>query len=246
MLQYVKIDYSDEIIFIQSDNGELNTDGVRAFTKKKGIFQRYIHPYHPNMNGFVERAFRSMKELARSMMLHAGLPEPYWEKATSYALRLLDIMPNQGHNGWARKAYFLWYGLTFDYSRLRTWGSRTYAINHITAKDYGPRSETGIFVGLKPGVQVTIDYEIYLPHKNTFVTTGDAIFCEHVGRSEPERLLPPIMEADIGKPLNPENYQQLVDTVHYDEQEGVNYRVLKVYKSKGLVIVDRELYDPLF
>jgi hypothetical protein len=153
-------------------------------------------------------------------------------------------MPNQGPNGWAREAYFLWYGLTFDYSRLRTWGSRTYAINHITAKDYGPRSETGIFVGLKPGVQVTIDYEIYLPHKNTFVTTGDAIFCEHVGRSEPERLLPPIMEADLGKPLNPENYQQLVDTVHYDEQEGVNYRVLKVYKSKGLVIVDRELYDP--
>ena len=146
----------DEIIFIQSDNGELNTEKVRAFTRKGGIFQRFIHPYHPNMNGFVERAFRSMKELARCMMLHAGLPDPYWEKATYYALRLLDIMPNQSPNGWARESYFLWYGLTFDYSRLRTWGSRAYALNHITAKDLGPRAESGIFVDTKPETGVTI------------------------------------------------------------------------------------------
>ena len=35
-----------------------------------------------------------------------------------------------------------------------------------------------------------------------------------------------------------------MDTVHYDEQEGVNYRVVKIYSSKGLVVVDRQLYDP--
>ena len=29
----------DEILFIQSDNGELNTDEVRAFTRTGGIFQ---------------------------------------------------------------------------------------------------------------------------------------------------------------------------------------------------------------
>jgi hypothetical protein len=97
---------------------------------------------------------------------------------------------------------------------------------------------------MKPGVDITIEYEIFLPHKNKFITTGDAIFCEHVGRSEPERLLPPITEV-TKTPLDPADFQHLVDTVHYDEQEGVNYRVLRVYKSKGLVVVDRELNDPL-
>ena len=133
------------MIFIQSDNGELDTTGVKAYTRKAGIFHRFIHPYHPNMNGFVERAFRSIKDLARCIMIHAGLPDPYWQKASKYSSFLLDIMPNQGPDGWASEAYFLWYGLTFDYTKLRTWGNRCYALNHITAKDFGARSEPGIF-----------------------------------------------------------------------------------------------------
>jgi len=39
---------------------------------------------------------------------------------------------------------------------------------------------------MKPGVGITIEYEIFVPHKNTFINTGDVIFCEHVGRYEPE------------------------------------------------------------
>ena len=81
VLKFIRTEITDdEIIFIQSDNGELNIDEVSAFTRAGGIFQRFIHTYHPNMNGFVERAFRSIKELAHCMMLHAGLPDPYWEK----------------------------------------------------------------------------------------------------------------------------------------------------------------------
>ena len=55
------------------------------------------------------------------------------------------------------------------------------------------RSIAGIFASMKPENPVTCDYEIYLPAKNIFVTTWDVIFCEHVGRNEPERLLPPSM-----------------------------------------------------
>jgi hypothetical protein len=84
---------------------------------------------------------------------------------------------------------------------------------------------------------------MYSPYQNTFITIGDAIFCEHVGRPEPEMLLPPITEVDLSKPLNPVDYQQLVDTVHYYEKEGGNCRVLNVYTSRGLIIVDRELFD---
>jgi hypothetical protein len=154
-------------------------------------------------------------------------------------------MPNQTSTGFVREAYFLWYGLTYDYSRLRTWGCRAYALNHIRGKDYGHRSVAGIFVGMKPENPVTCDYEIYLPAKDVFVTSGDVIFCEHVGRQEPERLLPPLLSLpESSTPLRAEDYQNLVDTIHMDNDEKVLYKVLKVYKKRGGVVVDRVLYDP--
>jgi hypothetical protein len=235
----------DEIRFIQSDNGQLDTNGVKTWCRRKNIYQRFTSAYHPNMNGLVERAFGSTSALTRCMLEAAGLPDPYWEKASNHAVLIRNIMPNQSIDGYVREAYFLWYGLTFNYSRLRTWGCRAYAMNHITKKDYGNRSVAGIFVGMKPENPLTYDYEIYLPAKDVFVTSGDVIFCEHVGRSEPERLLPPLtMLSDIGRPLEVADYQYLVDTVHMDNEEGVQYKVLKVYKHKGLACVDRVLFDP--
>ena len=98
---------------------------------------------------------------------------------------------------------------------------------------------------MKPQNPLTYDYEIYLPAKNLFVTSGDVIFCEHVGRQEPERLLPPILTLNETRAqLRVEDFQNLVDTVHLDNDEGVRYKVLKVYKSKGLNVVDRVLYNP--
>ena len=197
------------------------------------------------MNGFVERSFRSVKDLARCMLQDAGLPDPYWERACSHSVLIRNILPNQSATGYAREAYFLWYGIMFDYSRLRTFGSRAYAINHIGAKDFGPRSVAGIFVGMKPTSPITIDYEIYLPSKDVFITSGDVVFCEHVGRKEPERLLPPLVTLPPTKRiLDHTEYQHLVDTVHLDNEEGVLYKVLKVYTKRGVALVDRSLFSP--
>ena len=132
--------------------------------------------------------------------------------------------------------------MTYDYSRLKVWGSRAYAINHLNAQDYGTRSEPGIYVGMDPSDPITVQYEIYLPHKDIMTSTGDAIFCEHTTRTEPERLLPPSMEI-MGNVHDASKFQYLVDTVHFDTEEGITYKVLRVYSSRGLVQVDRVIYD---
>ena len=49
---------------------------------------------------------------------------------------------------------------------------------------------------------------------------------------------------DLSIPLDVADYQYLVDTVHMDNEEFVQYKVLKVYKFRGLACVDRVLYDP--
>ncbi|NDB89177.1 MAG: hypothetical protein EB164_09815, partial [Thaumarchaeota archaeon] len=189
---------SDDMRFIQSDNGQIDSNNVKGWIRQKRLMNRFIHPYHPNMNGFAERAFRSIKDLARCMMHHAGLPEPYWEKATNHACLIRNIMPNQTQNGFVREAYYLWYGLVYDYSRLRTWGSRAYALNHVQGKNFLDRSVPGIFVGMKPQNPISYDYELYIPAKNVFITSGDVIFCEHgfipPARSSPSVLFVPITE----------------------------------------------------
>jgi hypothetical protein len=94
---------------LQSDNGQLDTNEVKAWMRKGRAINRFGSPYHPNMNGFVERAFGSTNALARCMLVDAGLPDPYWEKASRHAVLLRSIMPNQTSTGFVREAYFLWY-----------------------------------------------------------------------------------------------------------------------------------------
>jgi hypothetical protein len=229
-----------DIIFIQSDNGQMKSDTVIAYIRRNNILNRFTYPYHPAMNPLAERAFRSIKEMGRCQLQHAGLPDPYWEKSCSYAVKLLNILPNRTPEGIVREAYYQWYGLTFDYSLLRTFGARSYAMNQIVANDFGPRSEEGIFVGFDKG-QVSILRMVYLPSKNTFVAAGDGQMSEHVGRPQPERLLPLISESDREYTLA--DFAYLNGTRHRDPHEGVNYKVVKVYIHKGLIVVDRVLYD---
>jgi len=241
---FMTLKENDDVIFFQSDNGEMDTKGVRSYLMRSGAIQRFTNPYHPEMNGMAERAFRTINELSTSMMVHAGLPDPYWEEATRYAALITNIVPNQTDSGWAREAYYLWTGLIFDYSLLRTWGSRAYAINHIQNNDYVGKSEEGIYVGFKKKELVTRCYRLYLPHKNRFVETGDVIMCEHVGRREPERLLPPVLMIPKSREnLDVKDYQSLVGTIHYDNTEGIQYEVVRVYvNSDRLNCVDRVIH----
>ena len=89
-------------------------------------------------------------------------------------------------------------------------------------------------------------YELFIPNAGagTFITSGDIIFCEHVTRGEPERLLPPIsmVPKDLA-PTNIEDYQYLVDTVHVDDDDGLLYIVDKVYNHRGVSVVDRFSFD---
>jgi hypothetical protein len=89
-------------------------------------------------------------------------------------------------------------------------------------------------------------YELFLPNAGagTFITSGDVIFCEHVTRGEPERLLPPIsmVPKDLAS-TNIEDYQYLVDTVHVDDDDGLLYIVDKVYNHRGAAVVDRFSFD---
>ena len=176
------------------------------------------------MKPLAERAFRSIKEMGRRQLQHADLPDQYWEKSCSYAVKLLNILPNRTPNGIVLEAYYHWYGLTFNDSLLRTFGTRSYTMNQIVANVLGPRSEEGIFVDFDKG-QVSILRMVYLPIKNTFVAARDGQMSPHVSRPQPERLLPLISESDREYTLA--DFDYLHGTLHRDPHECVNYKSSK-------------------
>ena len=45
---------------------KLINKNVVAYLRRNGVYIRYTHPYHPNMNDFVERSVRSVR-LVRSV-----------------------------------------------------------------------------------------------------------------------------------------------------------------------------------
>ena len=105
-----------DIVFIQSDNGQMKSDEVIAYIRRNNMINRFTYPYHPSMNPLAERAFRTIKEMGRCQLQHAGLPDPYWQMSCEYAVFVINRLPNHTPEGHVLdESHILWTGLTFDY-----------------------------------------------------------------------------------------------------------------------------------
>ena len=70
---------------IHSDVGEFQSDKIRALVRSVGGEIEKGSAYTPEHQCFIERAWRTIKEMASAMILAAGLSEAYWECAQAYA-----------------------------------------------------------------------------------------------------------------------------------------------------------------
>jgi hypothetical protein len=46
----------EDIVFIQCDNDQIDDNNVVGYLRRNGVYIRYTHPYHSNMNYFIERS----------------------------------------------------------------------------------------------------------------------------------------------------------------------------------------------
>uniref|UniRef100_A0A2N9GIS0 Retrovirus-related Pol polyprotein from transposon TNT 1-94 n=1 Tax=Fagus sylvatica TaxID=28930 RepID=A0A2N9GIS0_FAGSY len=68
--------------------------GSREFCAANGIRMEKTIPRTPQQNGVAERMNRTLNERARSMRLHAGLPETFWADAVNTATYLINRGPS--------------------------------------------------------------------------------------------------------------------------------------------------------
>ena len=64
---------------IRSDSGtEFTCKKFRSLLVKNQIKHEKSAPYSPHQNGTVERAWRSLFDMARCLLLEANLPKMFW------------------------------------------------------------------------------------------------------------------------------------------------------------------------
>ena len=66
---------------------------LRDFCRQKGILQLFSPPYTQSLNGVAERTIRTLIDMARTMLVHAGAPRFLYGEALHYAAYVLNRLP---------------------------------------------------------------------------------------------------------------------------------------------------------
>ena len=106
---------------------EFDDSLVREFCEQEKIVQQFSAPYAHESNGFAERKFQTLADVARALIHTADLDNVYWPYAWEHACLLSNVMPTKSSDDSSfYPPYFKLYGRHFEYKKLRVWGCRAY------------------------------------------------------------------------------------------------------------------------
>lgn len=159
---------------IRSDQGgEYSSKTLRQFYVDEGIQPQYTAAYSPQQNGISERKNRSLCEMARCMLLEAGLDQKYWAEAVNTACYLQNRLPTAAVE---RTPYEIWHGRMPDFSHLRLFGCSAYVmVPPVQRKKMDPKADKMIFVGYSDDHKA---YRMLDPKSGKIVISRDVRFME--------------------------------------------------------------------
>lgn len=138
--------------FLSKEFGSLLTDNKIKHEK--------TCPYSPHQNGKAERAWRSLFDMSRCLLLQSGLPKTMW----TYAVRASAYIRNRCFNKNIEATPFeTATGIKPNIANMKTFGSTCYALKQ-NPKKLEDRSEKGIFVGYERNSPAFL---VYFPESNT-------------------------------------------------------------------------------
>lgn len=131
---------------IRSDRGrEYVNANLKSFLRNKGIEIQYTVGYAPEQNGTAERKNRYLMEMARCMLIDAGLPNKYWGEAVCTA----NYLQNRIYTKVTETTpYERWYKKKPSLQHIYTFGSKAYA--HIPKefrRKLDEKAKEYVFVG---------------------------------------------------------------------------------------------------
>ncbi len=117
---------------IRSDNGTEFTSSVfQSLLSKNAIRHEISAPYSPHQNGTAERAWRTLFEMVRCMLIESKLPKELW----TYAVQTAAIIRNRCCNRrLGQTPYYLMTGKKPDLSKMKAFGLECYAYKYDKKK----------------------------------------------------------------------------------------------------------------
>ena len=132
---------------MRSDNDAVFTSNkFVSFLKTNRISQELTVPYSPSSNGVAERAIRTLKDTARTLLNQSGLEYEYW----NFAIRHAAYVKNRTTHKTKHKAPLLLFNnySLINYKEMHSFGCLTFAkILPVPASKLAPRAIKCVFLG---------------------------------------------------------------------------------------------------
>ena len=147
---------------LRSDNGgEYISEEFKALLTKYNIKHELTSPYSPHQNGTSERNWRTLFEMARSLLIDSGLPKYLW----TYALMTASHIRNRCYVQRIKSTpHSLITGRKPNISQLHIFGTVCYSYNQNSLKKLDSRCKKGYFVGYDRN---SPSYLVYYPENRT-------------------------------------------------------------------------------
>ena len=170
---------------LKSDSGsQFTSKEFRAYCCHNGVCLSLAAPKQQWQNNRAERTWQTIHNMARSMLVHARLPDDYWYHAVRYASAVFNVSPVQGlknAKGECDTLFELFTGRKPLISQFRVFGCPVVAKKWTVLID-GKRRENstqrgirGVFIGFPANQK---GYLLYIPSSWQIVVSGDVAFDE--------------------------------------------------------------------
>lgn len=122
--------------YLRSDGGqEYVCNETKNWLTELGIAQEVSPPYKHQYNGVAERLNGVLMEPARCMLVHSGLPQPFWPFAVSHACAIRRLTPTKANGG--RTPHEIYTGAAptiADLAELKPFGCRAWVFDRKASK----------------------------------------------------------------------------------------------------------------
>lgn len=171
----VELETSQKIKSIRTDNGcEYLSREFSNFLEEAGIQRQLTVQYTPQQNGVAERANRTVVEMARCMILHAGVPEYLWAEAVNTAVYIRNRCPTKVLKDIT--PYEAWSGKKPIVSHFRTFGCKAFMLEKRSGRSkFKAKSTECIMVGYSSESKA---YRVYEPKSRQIYKSRDLKFLE--------------------------------------------------------------------
>ena len=96
----IEVETTHRIAFFRSDGeGSYKNKELDAYCRKRGIQRQFSTAYNQFQNGVSERTIRTLVEMTRTLLIHAGAPKNMWGEAICYATQILNRRPTSAVPG---------------------------------------------------------------------------------------------------------------------------------------------------